>query len=67
VTSCVARLLVWARPSAREQVEQIARELVVRDSMVYLDGKHYEGLGPGLRTERRPAPASVDRVRRAHP
>jgi hypothetical protein len=22
--------------------------------MVYLDGKHYEGLGPGLRTERRP-------------
>jgi len=24
---------------AREQVEQIARELVVRDSMVYLDGK----------------------------
>lgn len=39
---------------AREQVGQIARELVVRDSMVYLDGKDYEGLGPGVRTERRP-------------
>jgi hypothetical protein len=47
-------LLEGLPAESREQVDQIARELVVRDSMVYLDGKHYEGLGPGLRTERRP-------------
>jgi hypothetical protein len=47
-------LLEGLPAEAREQVEQIARELVVCDSMVYLDGKHYEGLAPGLRTERRP-------------
>jgi hypothetical protein len=47
-------LLEGLPAEAREQVEQIARELVVRDSMVYLDGKDCEGLGPGVRTERRP-------------
>jgi len=47
-------LLEGLPAEAREQVGQIARELVVRDSMVYLDGKDYEGLGPGVRTERRP-------------
>ena len=28
-----------------------AREITVRDSMVYLDGADYTGMGPGLRTE----------------
>jgi hypothetical protein len=39
-------LLEGLPAETRVQVEQIARELVVRDSMVYLEGKHYEGLGP---------------------
>ena len=46
-------LLEGLPTEAREQVEQIARELVVRDSMVYLDGKSYDGPTPGLRTETR--------------
>jgi hypothetical protein len=38
---------------ARTELDQIAREIAVRESMVYLDGKNYAGAGPGLRTETR--------------
>lgn len=35
-------------PEARASLDQLAREITVRDSMVYLDGADYTGLGPGL-------------------
>jgi hypothetical protein len=38
-------------PEARAEVDRLAREITVRDSMVYLDGKDFTGLTPGLRTE----------------
>ena len=38
---------------ARQELDQIAHEITVRDSMVYLDGKGYDGPTPGLRTEAR--------------
>jgi hypothetical protein len=38
---------------ARAEVDLLAREITVRDSMVYPDGRDYEGPGPGLRTETR--------------
>jgi hypothetical protein len=38
---------------ARQELDQIAREITVRDSMVYLDGKNWAGPTPGLRTETR--------------
>ncbi|WP_344649273.1 hypothetical protein [Cryptosporangium japonicum] len=37
----------------RAEVEHLASEITVRDSMVYLDGAAYTGTGPGLRTESR--------------
>ena len=40
-------------PEARTKLDQLAREIVVRDSMVYLAGSDYDGPGPGLRTETR--------------
>jgi hypothetical protein len=45
-------------PEARTELDQLAREITVRDSMVYLDGRDYTwrdytGPGPGLRTETR--------------
>jgi hypothetical protein len=40
-------------PEARAELDLLAREITVRDSMVYLDGADYTGLGPGLRTETR--------------
>ena len=40
-------------PEARKQLDQLAHEITVRDSMVYLDGKTYSGDTPGLRTESR--------------
>ena len=40
-------------PEARAKLDLLAREITVRDSMVYLDGADYTGLGPGLRTETR--------------
>lgn len=46
-------LLDTLPPEARLEVDLLAREITVRDSMVYLDGRDYEGLGPGLRTETR--------------
>ena len=33
------------------ELDRLAREITVRDSMVYLDGADYTGMGPGLRTE----------------
>lgn len=36
---------------ARQELDRVAREITVRDSMVYLDGKDYDGPTPGLRTE----------------
>lgn len=38
---------------ARHAVEHLAAEITVRDSMVFLDGAAYTGIGPGLRTESR--------------
>jgi hypothetical protein len=38
-------------PEARTELDQLAREIVVRDSMVYLDGRDY--VGPGLQIETR--------------
>lgn len=38
---------------ALQELDQIAHEITVRDSMVYLDGKGYNGPTPGLRTESR--------------
>jgi hypothetical protein len=35
----------------RRQLGQVAREITVRDSMVYLDGKNWDGPTPGVRTE----------------
>ena len=29
----------------------MAREITVRDAMIYLDGRDYEGPGPGLQIE----------------
>jgi len=40
-------------PEARTELDHLAREITVRDSMVYPDGRDYEGVGPGLRTETR--------------
>ena len=40
-------------PEARTELDQLAREIVVRDSMVYLDRRGYDGPGPGLQTESR--------------
>jgi hypothetical protein len=38
---------------ARQELNQIANEITVRDSMVYLDGRNWDGPTPGLRTETR--------------
>ena len=40
-------------PEARTELDQLAREITVRDSMVYLDGRNYAGPGPSLQTETR--------------
>lgn len=44
-------LLDGLSDDARKEAELLAREITVRDSMVYLDGGAYTGTGPGLRTE----------------
>jgi hypothetical protein len=38
-------------PEARKELDQLAREIAVCDSMIYLDGRDYDGPTPGLRTE----------------
>ena len=40
-------------PEARKELDQLASEITVRDSMIYLDGASYAGPTPGLRTETR--------------
>jgi hypothetical protein len=46
--------LLESLPSeARKELDQLAREITVRDSMIYLDGSSYAGPTPGLRTETR--------------
>jgi hypothetical protein len=44
-------LLEGLPPEARVEFDQLAREITVRDSMIFLDGAEYTGPGPGLRTE----------------
>ncbi len=46
-------LLNGLPPEARKELDQLAREITVRDSMVYLDGRNYAGPAPDLRTETR--------------
>jgi hypothetical protein len=46
-------LLDGLPPEALDTLRQLAREITVRDSMVYLDGAGYTGPGPGLRFETR--------------
>ena len=46
-------LLDQLPPEARAELNLLAREITVRDSMVYPDGRDYDGPGPGLRTETR--------------
>lgn len=46
-------LLEGLPDQAITEVEQLAKELATRDSMVYLDGASYTGPSPGLRTESR--------------
>jgi hypothetical protein len=46
-------LLTDLPPEARSELEQLAREITVRDSMIFPDGRDYDGPGPGLRTETR--------------
>jgi hypothetical protein len=46
-------LLHGLPPEARQEVDQLAREIAARDSMIYLDGKNWDGRTPGLRTETR--------------
>jgi plasmid stabilization system protein ParE len=38
---------------ASKELDLLAREIAVRDSMTYLDGRNHEGPVPGLRTETR--------------
>jgi hypothetical protein len=46
-------LLAKLPAEARAELDQLAREITVRDSMIYQDGRDYSGPGPGLRTETR--------------
>jgi hypothetical protein len=46
-----ADLLESLPPEARKEFDRIAREITVRDSMAYLDGKNFTGETPGLQTE----------------
>jgi hypothetical protein len=48
-----ADLLDDLPPEARKELDQLAREIMVRDSLIYLDGRDYEGPTPGLRTATR--------------
>ena len=48
-----ADLLDGLPPEAVEAVERLAVELVVRESMIFLDGPGFTGDPPGLRTIQR--------------
>jgi hypothetical protein len=40
-------------PAAQAAVRQVAEELTVRESMIFLDGREFTGEPPGLRTIQR--------------
>jgi hypothetical protein len=46
-------LLDGLPPEAIRAVDQLATEIAVRDSMVFLDGASYTGRSPGVRSESR--------------
>ncbi|MFD7339905.1 hypothetical protein ACFV98_28455 [Streptomyces violascens] len=46
-------LLSGLPAEALTDVERLAQEIAVRESMVFLEGAAYTGMGPGLRTESR--------------
>jgi hypothetical protein len=46
-------LLDGLPPNALTTVRQIAEELAVRESMIFLDGREFTGEPPGLRTVQR--------------
>ena len=46
-------LLDCLPPAALAAVRQVAGELTVRESMIYLDGREFTGTPPGLRTIQR--------------
>jgi hypothetical protein len=46
-------LLAGLPDAAVVEVERLAQEIAIRDSMVFLDGASYTGPGPGLRTASR--------------
>ena len=46
-------LLDGLPPAALTAVRQVAEELTVRESMIFLDGREFEGEPPGLRTIQR--------------
>jgi hypothetical protein len=46
-------LLDGLPPAAVQAIRQLAQELTVRESMIFLDGRHFTGNPPGLRTVQR--------------
>jgi hypothetical protein len=46
-------LLDWLPPAALIAVRQVAKELTVRESMIFLDGREFTGDPPGRRTVQR--------------
>ena len=46
-------LLDGLPPAALTAIRQLAEELTVRESMIFLDGKGFTGQPPGLRTVQR--------------
>ena len=46
-------LLAGPPPAALAAVRQLAEELTVRESMIFLDGREFTGEPPGLRTVQR--------------
>ena len=46
-------LLDGLPPAALATVRQVAEELTVRESMIFLDGREFTGEPPGLRTVQR--------------
>jgi hypothetical protein len=46
-------LLDGLPPAALAAVHQVAEELTVRESMIFLDGREFTGEPPGLRTVQR--------------
>jgi hypothetical protein len=48
-------------PAAPAAVRQVAEELTIRESMIFLDGREFTGEPPGLRTIQRGPPHHGDR------